>query len=84
MRAAEESVIKKDDEYVWSFAVSAVEPKISEGDPIIDIFRIFFEEFLNIGFFTFDNKRMSVDGFVFLNSPDVTHSIFHVSSVDTR
>jgi len=64
------------DDYVFRFRLQT-DASIEDGqDPLIETVRSFLEEFLKIGFLTYKEERVPVDGFSFLNDQKKTHRIF--------
>jgi hypothetical protein len=67
---------EEDQDYVWSFGVQAKDDAPLYEDPLVEMIRVFLEDFLNIGFVTYNGKRISIDGFAFANKPKNIYTIF--------
>jgi hypothetical protein len=66
----------KSDDYVFRFRLQP-DSSIEDGqDPLIETVRSFLEEFLKIGFLTYKEERVPVDGFALLNDQKKAHRIF--------
>jgi hypothetical protein len=69
----------EENDYVWSFAVHAEAEAPLYEDPLVEMVRVFLEDFLNMGFFTCDGKKVRIDGFAFANNPQKLYAVFRDS-----
>jgi hypothetical protein len=67
---------KNEDDYVWRFSLQSPPSTCRYDDPLVEMVRAFFADFLNMGFFTRHGKRVKVDGFTFTIDPKTIYKIF--------
>lgn len=65
-----------EEDYVWRFAVPAKAAATGHEDPLVEMIRVFLDDFLSLGFLTWKGQRVRVDGFAFTNHPKQTYGIF--------
>jgi hypothetical protein len=53
------------EDFVWSFRFENHRPETMEDDPLVEMVRMFLLDFQDIGFFTKNGERVTVDGFAF-------------------
>ena len=66
----------KNDDYIFRFKLNSDVSVENDKDPLIETIRSFLAEFLQMGFFTHNGKRVQVDGFSFLNEKENILAIF--------
>jgi len=64
---------REEEEHVWRFPLAG--ERTPAEDPLLEMCRLFFRDFLRIGFFTREGARVNVDGFVFVTDPERVHEI---------
>ncbi len=67
------------EDHVWRFAVHAQTDTPVYDDPLIEMVRVFLKDFLDMGFFTYEGKKVQVDGFAFANKPQELYALFEES-----
>ena len=65
-----------EDDYVWRFSLERPASPCRHDDPLVEMVRAFFADFLNMGYFTSKGKKVDVDGFTFANDLKTVHQIF--------
>jgi hypothetical protein len=64
------------EDYIWRFSLhDDIEAPVYK-DPLIEIIRVFLEDFLSFGFLVKDGKQVDVDSFGFNEHPDKFYKIF--------
>ena len=65
-----------EEEHVWRFSMDQPPSPCHHDDPLVEMMRAFFADFLNMGFLTRYGKRVKVDGFTFTVDPETIYKIF--------
>ena len=66
---------QENSDYVWRFAVEPKGAAPMYDDPLVEMVRVFLEDFLGMGFVTVGGRRATIDGFGFSNDPKKLYSI---------
>ena len=64
------------EDYIWRFSLHDDIKAPVYKDPLIEIIRVFLEDFLSFGFLVKDGKQVDVDSFGFNEDPDKLYKIF--------
>jgi hypothetical protein len=71
-----DKVLKDEEDYVWRFSLEHPPSPCHYEDPLVEMVRAFFADFLNMGFLTRGGKRVQVDGFTLTKDPQTVYKIF--------
>ena len=71
-------------DFVWRFSLDEQPEDAVYEDPLVEMVRAFFADFLNMGHFTFEGRRVDVDGFAFTESPDTVYKVFSATPEKTE
>ncbi len=69
-------IIENKEDYVWRFSLHDETEAPMYKDPLIEIIRVFLEDFLSFGFVVKDGKPIEVDAFGFNEDPNKLYKIF--------
>jgi len=64
------------EEYIWRFQLDGSGGAGKYRDPLVEMIRVFLDDFLNLGFLTCNGERVQVTGFAFNNKPTEVYDIF--------
>lgn len=68
--------LESQEEYIWRFDVDARLKERGYEDPLVEMVRLFLDDFLNLGFLTCEGEPVRVTGFAFNNNPKHLYDIF--------
>lgn len=64
------------EDFVFRFPLKPADGEPVDPDPLVEMVRVFLEDFLRIGVLTKGGERVSVDGFAFVCEPERVYEIF--------
>ena len=63
------------DDFIFRFRLETAPSPPDGVDPLTEMFRSLFADFLEIGHFTCNGQRVTVDGFSFVNDTEAVHPL---------
>jgi len=64
------------EEYIWRFHLEENAGGARYKDPLLEMVRVFLDDFLHLGFLTYNGEPVRVTGFAFNNEPREIYEIF--------
>jgi hypothetical protein len=64
------------EEYIWRFHLEENAGGARYKDPLVEMVRVFLDDFLHLGFLTYNGEPVQVTGFAFNNKPTEIYDIF--------